>query len=229
MIFFSSCAASHRLPRFFLLRGMAASLGLSALHVCAARARGRMATSECPSGFHCFSRSFYKCGAQTAWGQESHAPIGVTVSQGSHRKSMFADFVDLPRAILLRADVEKIFRNGITAAVRGRQPLSGYPGDAGPDGGLRAEGGARVGLHAAGLLGDRRRRALRYANWIERLSVAAGCGGGSYCLGAPTARVRNPPFWSRRSTCRNSPPFAPALFQGERGEDPARSGNYRRD
>ena len=97
-----------------------------------------------------------------------------------------ADFSDVPQASLFHADVEKVFRNGITAGCGGgnycvasavtRAQMAVFL--------LKAEhGSAYTPPDCTGIFADVPCPGP-FTNWIEQLSaegVTAGCGGGNYC------------------------------------------------
>ncbi len=115
---------------------------------------------------------------------------------GTLPKGWFADFLDVPQANLFHADVEKIFRQGITTgcgdgtnycvdSVVTRAQMAVFL--------LKAEHGSTyVPPGCTGLFGDVPCPGP-YANWIERLStegITAGCGGGNYCPDASVSRAQ---------------------------------------
>ncbi len=97
-----------------------------------------------------------------------------------------ADFSDVPQASIFHADVEKVFRNGITAGCGGgnycvasavtRGQMAVFL--------LKAEhGSAYTPPDCTGIFADVPCPGP-FTNWIEQLSaenVTAGCGGGNYC------------------------------------------------
>ena len=77
--------------------------------------------------------------------------------------------------------------------LRRRQLLPGEPCPAAADGGLSAEGQARLRLSAPGLHGRLPRRAVSnpFADWIEQLAaegITGGCGAGNFCPGQAVTR-----------------------------------------
>jgi hypothetical protein len=110
-------------------------------------------------------------------------------------KGWLADFLDVPQANLFHGDIEKIFRNGVTAGCGGGNYCPGSPVTRAQMAVflLKAEhGAAYVPPACAGIFGDVPCPS-QYANWIERLSaegITAGCGGGNYCPDNPVTRAQ---------------------------------------
>ena len=116
---------------------------------------------------------------------------------GTLAKGWFADFLDVPQDNLFHADVETIFRAGITAgcgdgtnycvgSVVTRAQMAVFL--------LKSEhGSSYVPPDCAGnsiVFADVACPSL-YANWIEQLSaegITAGCGGSNYCPDASVTR-----------------------------------------
>jgi len=119
-------------------------------------------------------------------------PLAGTLSMG-----WFADFLDVPQDNLFHADVEKIFRAGITAgcgdgtnycvsAAVTRAQMAVFL--------LKSEHGSTYVPPSCAsnpiAFGDVTCPSL-FADWIEQLAaegITAGCGGGNYCPDAPVTR-----------------------------------------
>jgi hypothetical protein len=116
---------------------------------------------------------------------------------GTLAKGWFADFLDVPQGNLFHADVEKIFRQGITAGCGDgtnycvnsavtRAQMAVFL--------LKSEHGSTYvpPACAPGVFGDVACPS-QFADWIEQLAaegVTAGCGGGNYCPDASVTRAQ---------------------------------------
>jgi len=113
---------------------------------------------------------------------------------GTLPKGWFADFLDVPQDNLFHGDVEKIFRQGITAgcgdgtnycvnAPVTRAQMAVFL--------LKAEhGSSYVPPTCVGLFGDTPCPGP-FTDWVEALAnegITAGCGGGNYCPSASVTR-----------------------------------------
>ncbi len=129
-------------------------------------------------------------------------PIGA-VSSGSPAADVlplgfFSDFLDVPQTDTFHADVETVFRNGITAGCGGGYYCGNNPVTRAQTAVLllKAEhGSAHVPPACTGIFPDVRCRPTRAfaVDWIEQLSnegTTAGCGGGHYCPGNPVTRAQ---------------------------------------
>jgi len=110
-----------------------------------------------------------------------------------------ADFLDVPLEDIFHADVEKVFRHGITAGCGAgnycrndavsRAQMAVFL--------LKAEHGSTyVPPPCAGIFDDVDCPS-QFADWIERLSVegiTGGCGGGNYCPTSPVTRQQMAAF-----------------------------------
>ena len=115
---------------------------------------------------------------------------------GTLSKGWFADFLDVPQANLFHGDVEKIFRQGITA---GCGDGTSYCVNAPVTRAqmavllLKAEHGSTyVPPSCVGVFGDVPCPGP-FTDWIEPLAaegITAGCGGGNYCPGASVTRAQ---------------------------------------
>ena len=112
--------------------------------------------------------------------------------------AFFSDFLDVPQADIFHADVEKIFRNGITAGCGGGNYCRNNPVTRAQTAVflLKAEhGSAYVPPACTGVFTDvvcAPTRAFA-ADWIEQLSneaITGGCGGGNYCPGSSVTRAQ---------------------------------------
>ncbi len=107
--------------------------------------------------------------------------------------AFLADFVDVPQASIFHADVETVFRAGITAGCGAgaycvnnavtRAQMAVFL--------LKAEhGSSYVPPNCAGIFDDVECPS-QFANWIEQLfaeGITAGCGGDNYCPNNPVRR-----------------------------------------
>ena len=113
---------------------------------------------------------------------------------GTLSKGWFADFLDVPQDNLFHGDVEKIFRNGITAgcgdgtnycvnAVVTRAQMAVFL--------LKAKHGSTyVPPTCTGMFADTSCPGP-FTDWVEQLAnegITAGCGGGNYCPGDSVTR-----------------------------------------
>jgi hypothetical protein len=113
-----------------------------------------------------------------------------------------ADFTDVPQANIFHADVEKVFRHGITAGCGGgafcvasavtRAQMAVFL--------LKAEhGGSYLPPACTGVFADVPCPGT-FTDWIEQLAaegVTAGCGGGNYCPSSPVRRDQMAAFLLR--------------------------------
>jgi uncharacterized repeat protein (TIGR03803 family) len=110
-------------------------------------------------------------------------------------KGWFADFLDVPQSSPFHADVETIFRLGITAGCGGPNycPTSPVTRAQMAVFVLKAQhGSGYVPPACTGIFGDVPCPS-QYADWIEQLAnegVTGGCGGGNYCPGNPVTRAQ---------------------------------------
>jgi uncharacterized repeat protein (TIGR03803 family) len=112
------------------------------------------------------------------------------------RGAYFSDFLDVPQADIFHADVEKVFRNGITSGCGGGNYCRNNPvtraqmavfllkAEHGPD---------SVPPPCTGVFDDVECTPTRAfaVDWIEQLAnegITGGCGGGNYCPGNPVGR-----------------------------------------
>jgi len=117
-----------------------------------------------------------------------------TLLSGTLAAGWFADFLDVPQANLFHTDVEKIFRQGITAGCGDgtnycvanpvtRAQMAVFL--------LKAKhGSGYVPPACTGTFGDVPCPGL-FTDWIEELAIegiTAGCGGGNYCPSASVTR-----------------------------------------
>jgi len=115
---------------------------------------------------------------------------------GTLARGWFADFLDVPQDNLFHADVEKIFRKGITAGCGDgtnycvntavtRAQMAVFL--------LKSEHGSTyVPPSCTGVFADVPCPSL-FADWIENLAsegITAGCGGGNYCPAASVTRAQ---------------------------------------
>ena len=128
--------------------------------------------------------------------------VSVTIPNGAGGpvtnelpKAFFADFVDVPQLNPFHDDVEKIFRNGITA---GCAPGSYCPQDAVTRAQMAVfllkskHGSTFVPPACAGVFSDVPCPGL-FADWIEQLAaegITAGCGNGNYCPSSAVTRAQ---------------------------------------
>jgi streptogramin lyase len=141
----------------------------------------------------------------------------ATLTQG-----FLADFLDVPQADIFHADVEKVFRNGITAgcgsglycrnnAVR-RDQMAVFL--------LKAElGSTFVPPPCASVFLDVACPGP-FADWIEQLyleGITAGCGGGNYCPSSPVTRAQMAVFLLKTKHGFNyTPPSCTGIFDDVR-------------
>jgi glucose/arabinose dehydrogenase len=144
---------------------------------------------------------------------------------GTLAKGWFADFLDVPQANLFHADVEKIFRQGITAgcgdgtnycidSVVTRAQMAVFL--------LKSEHGSSYVPPSCVanpvVFGDVACPSA-YADWIEQLStegITSGCGGGNYCPDASVTRAQMAVFLLKTEhgsayvppACSSNPGFA---------------------
>ena len=116
---------------------------------------------------------------------------------GTLQKGWFSDFLDVPQTNLFHADVETIFRKGITA---GCGDGTNYCVDSSVTRAqmavflLKSEHGSGYVPPSClpGIFGDVACPS-QFADWIEQLSaegITAGCGGGNYCPDASVTRAQ---------------------------------------
>jgi CSLREA domain-containing protein len=130
-----------------------------------------------------------------------------------------ADFTDVPQGNLFHADVEKVFRHGITAGCGGgafcvasavtRAQMAVFL--------LKAEHGASyVPPSCTGLFDDVTCPGT-FADWIEQLAaegVTAGCGGNDYCPSSPVRRDQMAAFLLKTEHgSAYTPPTCTGIFQ----------------
>ena len=129
-----------------------------------------------------------------------------------------ADFSDVPQGSLFHADVEKVFRSGISAGCGGgnycvasavtRAQMAVFL--------LKAEHGSAYSPPAcAGIFADVPCPGP-FTNWIEQLSaegVTAGCGAGNYCPGSSVTRAQMAVFLLKTLLGSGyDPPAATGIF-----------------
>jgi len=110
----------------------------------------------------------------------------------------FSDFLDVPQADIFHADVEKVFRNGITAGCGGGNYCRNSPVTRAQMAVflLKAEhGAAYVPPACTGVFNDVECAPTRAfaVDWIEQLyeeAITGGCGGGNYCPGSSVTRAQ---------------------------------------
>jgi glucose/arabinose dehydrogenase len=116
---------------------------------------------------------------------------------GTLVKGWFADFLDVPQSNLFHADVETIFRNGITAGcgagnycpalpvTRAQMAVFLLKGEHG--------GGYTPPTCSATIFGDVPCPGGPNVNWVNRLfeeGITSGCGNGNYCPSDPLTRAQ---------------------------------------
>ena len=153
--------------------------------------------------------------------------VNLNASFGTASNLWFADFLDVPQADDFHAYVETIFRKGITAGYGNGEYGRDNPGDAGADGGLPAQGRARVRptcLRRARALFPTCRATSPFAAWIEQLAaegVTAGCGGGLYCPDQFATRRQMAVFLLKaKQGSGYTPPAATGIFGDVPQADP---------
>ena len=112
--------------------------------------------------------------------------------------AFFSDFLDVPQADIFHADVEKVFRNGITAGCGGGNYCRNNPVTRAQMAVflLKAEhGSAYVPPACLGLFNDVECTPTPAfaVGWIEQLyneAITSGCGGGNYCPGSSVTRAQ---------------------------------------
>jgi uncharacterized repeat protein (TIGR03803 family) len=137
----------------------------------------------------------------------------------------FSDFLDVPQADIFHADVEKVFRNGITAGCGGGDYCRNSPV-------TRAQmavfllkgehGSAYLPPACAGTFGDVPCPG-QYATWIEQLSaegITAGCGAGNYCPGDSVTRAQMAAFLLK---AEHGSSYVPPACAGTFGDVPCPS------
>ena len=113
-------------------------------------------------------------------------------------KGFFADFLDVTQADIFHNDVEKVFRNGITAGCGGGNYCRNSPVTRAQMAVflLKADhGSAYLPPACSGIFPDVEcTPSPAFAvNWIERLykeAITGGCGGGNYCPGNSVTRAQ---------------------------------------
>ena len=133
-------------------------------------------------------------------------------------QGFLADFLDVPQTDIFHANVESIFRNGITAGCGGglycrdaavrRDQMAVFL--------LKAEhGSAYVPPACANLFADVACPGP-FADWIEQLAnegITSGCGGGDYCPSNPVTRAQMAVFLLKtKHGSAYAPPTCTGLF-----------------
>src|SRR5512135_1396033 len=132
--------------------------------------------------------------------------VNPDTQSGTLYAAWLADFLDVPQADIFHADVEKIFRNGVTAGCGGGNYCRNAPVTRAQMAVflLKAKLGAdHVPPACAGIFGDVACPSL-FADWIEELyasGITGGCNASPllYCPDAPVTRAQMAPFLLKAS------------------------------
>ena len=122
-------------------------------------------------------------------------PVRRPLTSATLMRGFLADFIDVPQADIFHADVEKVFRNGITAGCGGglycrdsavrRDQMAVFL--------IKAEHGSTfVPPHCTSVFADVPCPGP-FADWIEQLyleGITGGCGGNNYCPSSPVTRAQ---------------------------------------
>jgi hypothetical protein len=144
---------------------------------------------------------------------------------GTLTQGWFADFLDVPQANQFHADIETIFRVGITAGCGGGNycPTSSVTRAQMAVFLLKAQhGSSYVPPPCTGVFGDVPCPS-QYANWIEQLhaeGITGGCGGGNYCPGSSVTRAQMSAFLLK---AEHGSGYAPPACMGVFGDVPCPS------
>ena len=134
--------------------------------------------------------------------------------------AFFADFLDAPGDNQFHAEIEKIFRNGITAGCGAGSYCTDAPASRAQMAVLllKVEHGAAYGPPpCVGAFLDVACPSL-FADWIEQFAVedlTAGCGGGDYC---PTSPVRRDQLAVLILKYEHGPAYVPPACAGIFGD-----------